>query len=1037
MPGSGTTALKKLLIGLAVLLAALVAVALVVPGFIDWANSRGWIAGRLGDLAGRPVAIDGAVDFAMLPTPRLVAEEVTLSGEQGAALLTAEQLELRILLLPLLLGRVELEHLTLVDPVLRLTRGDGDAAPDETGSEAVETGPDLRLGTVAVENGTAVIADRRLDRTIRLDNITAELFAEGPRGPYRAGGRFTAGPVPVAFDLRSGEIAASGALPLTLQMAAEDGAHRARFAGLVRGSGGWQGDVTAESPDLARLLAIAMSGEGGAEGGFAPPAALSQPVSLRASAQAGPEAIALNGLTVEFGESRSTGSLALSLGRPIEAELALTINRIDVDGWADGGPAPIALAGALWPPPQTGFALPSQIIASADLSVEAIRYNGELVRQLRLQAGLEGGVFEVRRLSAQLPGGSDFGMIGSLSSRNGRPAVDLRAEAGSNDLRGVLSWLDVDLEGVPGGQLRRFAGTLALAGTATDFQLTGLDVTVDNTRLTGGLAYVDRGQPGIGLRFDIDQLNLDGYRAEGDTDWLHDGLAWLEARWPGVLTAFDANIDGRIGRLTLSDVTAGGLHLDATLSGGALTVREASVAELAGGSASLSGRAGRLAAPYALDLRGSAAIPAPTRLAGLFGLDLPDAADRLAPLDLSGRLRLGETENLSLTASVPDGRLELTGGLADDEGEDGGARYSVTARLQHASLPRLVEAGLLGAGPADPTGSLDLYARLVGTPESFEIATLQGMAGPLTLAADGRVTLSGPRPYIEGALRTGAIPLDALLPAAWQRRPDGRWPAAPLDLSVLEAFEADLTLNARSVTLGPYAVADPAATLRLADGTLAIERLTGDLFGGRLGLSGSLSEGETPAAALAFDLAGADAGRVLSAAVGAEGVFGSVDVGFEGGSRGVSLAGLADNMAGDGLVAVRDGRLSGLDLAAVAEAIDAPGSALSFLQTLRSALESGETRFAALNAPFVMRDGVAETESLRLVGDPGVGEGEAEYDPLGDRFSAELGFSFYAHPDAPPIRLIWQGRPESPVFQYEADVLQGYVLDRLSAAQAP
>ena len=123
MPGDGATVLKKLLIGLSTGLATLVAVALVVPSLIDWNNARGWIALRLGEIAGRPVVIGGEVNFAMLPTPRLIANGVAMANDAGDVdLLTVREMELRVLLPPLLLGRIEVEQLSLVDPILRLQR---------------------------------------------------------------------------------------------------------------------------------------------------------------------------------------------------------------------------------------------------------------------------------------------------------------------------------------------------------------------------------------------------------------------------------------------------------------------------------------------------------------------------------------------------------------------------------------------------------------------------------------------------------------------------------------------------------------------------------------------------------------------------------------------------------------------------------------------------------------------------------------------------------------------------------------------------
>src|ERR1700754_4808249 len=109
-PDDARAPVKKLAVGLVVVLVLLIAAILVVPGQIDWTPYRGRIAEEIGALAGRPVAIDGAVSFEMLPTPRLTAGDVRIASVPGAEVpdfLTATGVDLRVSLFPLLLGRIE------------------------------------------------------------------------------------------------------------------------------------------------------------------------------------------------------------------------------------------------------------------------------------------------------------------------------------------------------------------------------------------------------------------------------------------------------------------------------------------------------------------------------------------------------------------------------------------------------------------------------------------------------------------------------------------------------------------------------------------------------------------------------------------------------------------------------------------------------------------------------------------------------------------------------------------------------------------
>ncbi len=336
--------------------------------------------------------------------------------------------------------------------------------------------------------------------------------------------------------------------------------------------------------------------------------------------EAGTSLATLSNLEAQLGDTRATGTAVLRAGEPARTELTLAVNRLDVDAWlarSSGGTAAVATTrGAAvpaangsarnggtapgTPPAAPTLALPVGIEAKLDVAVDGLTYNGGVVRQGRLEASLTGGRLNIDRVSALLPGGSDVVAAGEITTPGGQPTLDIRMEGNADNLRALLDWMKLDVRGVPADRLRRASVAGRVQGHADRFELSGLDVRVDSSHLSGAIAYVDRGRPAFGARLELDRLNLDAYlppapvSAEGGLP-AAGPLRAVAVPPPGrapvplalwspqrLLGLADANLDLTVGQLTLRGLPIQGIHVDATAAGGALTIREARIDDLAG-----------------------------------------------------------------------------------------------------------------------------------------------------------------------------------------------------------------------------------------------------------------------------------------------------------------------------------------------------------------------------------------------------------------------------------------------------------------------
>ena len=111
----------RILIVTAVLLTALVAGGLVaVSRLVVWDDYRDELTARAEAMTGHDVAIRGRIDLDLLPQPTLSLGQTTLASPADAVRLEIDRLDLELKPLPLLGGRLDVDEVRLVRPVLQV-----------------------------------------------------------------------------------------------------------------------------------------------------------------------------------------------------------------------------------------------------------------------------------------------------------------------------------------------------------------------------------------------------------------------------------------------------------------------------------------------------------------------------------------------------------------------------------------------------------------------------------------------------------------------------------------------------------------------------------------------------------------------------------------------------------------------------------------------------------------------------------------------------------------------------------------------------
>ncbi len=804
--------MKKFLYGIAGAIVIAVAVALIAPSLINWNAYKDDITRELNRLTGRAVVIQGDIDFAVLPAPKLIVGAARLANLKGAKakdMVRLKYFDVRVALLPLLSGRIEIKSIGLVEPVIELevladgrnnwdfagaapaapapaksAASAGPAKPEEKLSRMLGSLAGIRLDRLRVVNGKITFRDSVAGTVKQVENFNLNISAKSLMGPLEAAGKLRHGGADIAFKSRLGRLDGlfgTGGTPAEITIELPGPKARITVRGTLTvpvGGHKFTGNFEASGPDLAAFASTLSSLGGG--GGDPSPQLLARKFKLKGALAATAAGIEANELALELGTTRGTGAVNVRLGDVPQVDVALSFNRIDLDRWLAESPKRPAPKLSPPAPRRPGGILPvlkaqgetPNLRGSIDVTVDAVLFRGGVVRQAKFNAGYADGKLKLHQLAALLPGGSDVTLTGEAQLAQRGRRFDGSIEAVSDNFRGVLSWLKIDASKLPPGRVHKVSLTANIRATERQISVESLDLRLDASRVTGGIVLALRARPSFGANLIINRLNLDAYLPQSAKSAEPKSATGAGAAkpppaktpaktpakpGPGALAAldgFDANLKLRIDRLTYNRVPVRNIRFNGTLFGGELTLRRASIGRVAGGSISLSGNMRGFAETLDLDVRFKGSTKDPSRLAQLGGIEA-SIAD-FGRIDLSGRVR-GTTKRLKLDATLKSGKagIGIAGELRDLDTQPA---YSLYVKARHPNFTEFVKSFHKSFSPPSPKlGVFALEGRVKNSAQGIALSGLKGALGPVELKGAGGLDLKGPRPKLVVKLSAGEI----------------------------------------------------------------------------------------------------------------------------------------------------------------------------------------------------------------------------------------------------------------------------------------
>ncbi|HKY93959.1 MAG TPA: AsmA-like C-terminal region-containing protein, partial [Kiloniellales bacterium] len=580
------------------------------------------------------------------------------------------------------------------------------------------------------------------------------------------------------------------------------------------------------------------------------------------------ESFAARDLSLALGPSRGTGEIVYTLGEAPTLTARLNFPQLNLDELIAQATPP----GADLPEAQPGTEsaageapatlLPPGLTGTFELGVTQLTYRGQVVQDVVFAADIANDKATLRDIAMQLPGPSTLALSGEVALANGEPAFVGHLELASDRLRDLLSWVGVDVAGVPADRLGRFDLVTDVNASGQQLALSDLAIELDSTRASGGVVLAMGDRPGVGLGLAIDRLNVDAYMPAGAGD---SGTGGGQAAAGGdPLAAFDANLDLRIGSLTYQGVPVGDVRVVGSLQSGTFRFDELKLGVIAGGSLSYTGTL----APAEPRFDGTLMLSSnkPEELAMLAGLD-PAMLAQIGPFDLSADLA-GTPEDLDVNATL----AALGGDFAAAGRLTGGTASTLKLTAQHPNVARLAEAlGQPGVVPAG-FGGIDASSTVALSKESVTLSDLAGQVGPLAIKRGSLTATLAGRPRIDADLATGVIDLGALTGGGGDGGSGGggggeRWSSESLGLEGLRDFDAKVKLAADAIVQGETRIENAVVDLTLENGLLTIQQLEGVMNGGQLSATGTVDARQTPRLDAQFTLNGMQLGPFF------EGVF--------------------------------------------------------------------------------------------------------------------------------------------------------------------
>ncbi len=897
--------MKRIVPAILAIFVLLAAALIIGPFFIDWNKYKPQIIEQAKSAAGYDLRIDGDLTLTALPIPTLKIQGLTVKAPRGQDqnLLTMEQANVSVDLLPLISGNISINTVRLVKPDIRLEilpdgtnswmsdkllseQASVDSSADKNGTSEKKSSPDIMLSKLVIDGGRVSYSDRRSGSKQVLENINTELGAQTLKGPYTANGMFDYNGKTIEVDLETERGGKEGDIPADIEISLPKTGASASFKGVV-GMSPLQ--VQGKMELRAANLAAAIAPEGGT-----PNPALASKLEFSGLVTADEDKVRSEDMAIAYGNTTGKGSILLSnlkAQNPVALQANLGFEgilnfdtlvpakdkgkEVSVEEKVAKGQTLSGKAGLL---PET-LSLPFPIDAAIKITSDGIQSGGKVFKGVVADVTKHDGTINVSAKIMDMPGKTNAQGTGSIQyaskSKSGEkgvtyadPSVTFAVNGASEQLPTLLRAFVPEQDGNAALEIYKTA-QFNIDGTVTGDRISFSQSTLklDATTLALGGSYAPSGKggrPDVALDFATDIVDLDhilsrlngqkkpavqaGTAAKPDLKKSLEPVRNFES--PVNLT-FDISAQKAI----YNQQPISGIRIMGNVAGSSLSLTNASVQNYMGAAASLKGGVANLADLTGIDLAFYGKTSDLKSLLQSFKVDTAKIPASVSGAEANVSAR-GTAENLTFDANITalDGQLKAAGKMTGLLTQP--AFSDLTIGAKHPNLVKAVQivnpTFTGGSGLEQP---FSFNARAIQNGKIYDLSGMEAILGATTLGGNLQIDTGGAKPSISGKIEAGDIPLDSLLGAktasnkgassAGASSSDaggGKWSRSTIETGWMHTIDLNLDLAAKSITYGGWNFVRPTTKVVLKDGTLSVDGLQSGLFGGTANLSAKVQD---------------------------------------------------------------------------------------------------------------------------------------------------------------------------------------------------
>lgn len=400
-------------------LVLVVSAALALPALFPVAAWKPTIQAGVKEATGRDLRIDGSIRLSLFPRLELTIADAGLSnpaGFEAPEILAVDRLALVLKILPLLSGKLVVDHLVVDRPVIVLERDaagkpnwnfDLDDAPAGTQGESAQV-VEMHLDDVRVGHGTIRYRDPRSATVVELADVGLAISMPSLDDPLQATGDLVWNGAKTSLDVTAADPRSlfAGA-PSAVKMKIDTERLHVGLDGTAAAGASLQaaGALELDVPSVRELAAWLDSPLGAPPGTFGP-------LRIRSRVALSSDEAALSDAKVSFDGIDAAGSLALVSGaeRP-RVRAALDVKFVDLTPYLPPGQAKGSVSREGWSADAIATDAFRALDVELDLKVGGLRSHRVQIGQGSLRLDLRAGRFDLEMKELALYDGTGRGRL--------------------------------------------------------------------------------------------------------------------------------------------------------------------------------------------------------------------------------------------------------------------------------------------------------------------------------------------------------------------------------------------------------------------------------------------------------------------------------------------------------------------------------------------------------------------------------------------------------------------------------------------------